>query len=1249
MPPVIAAIAAVVTYASIIAGTATVVGGVTVGATIFGIEVGVIGASIIASVAAMGVSMAVNALLGGGPGKRASMVEAAAVPDPSQTLRQAIASHKLVVGEMLAGGAITFVDTNGGASFLSTTNNQYLVLVITLSGKPLTSMSAVFFGDVYVPLSTDGSGNAITPTTLPDGTPQKSFDSLAKIILGTGTVAGDAQFFTAVSTMSNKWTPDCKQGGRGKIVVQLKWDQTAFGTTGIPNIAVVCRGSRVFDPRDTPPATITTSTSASPGVISTSGAHGLAVGDLVWFEGHTATYSFQGQTKTLIGGPFEINTVPSSTSFSLVGPDSSPLTLAGGSGGGVTKMWWSDNSALVGNDYICDQTYGLNTQYDTEVTAADVISAANTCDERVARSSQTTTFTADASTDLITWALNQSAGDLPNFCAMMLTTTGTLPAGLSTGTVYFYSQSGATNTGKVCSSAASARSGTGIDITSAGSGTHTLQVVTTFTVDDVTRDEIVLYQSALRLVTGTKIRLASSGTLPAGLAAATDYYVLLVTPWIVRLATSMANARHGTYINITDAGTGTHAVVTVTDEPRFTANGIIDTSTDVQSIIQSIVGTMAGYLVPSGVKQTLLPGIYRTPTVTFSESDLRGPIKITALQSGQQSFNSVKGTFFDPFSSWQPTDVPSYTDATYVADDRGQIIWSDRPLPFTNSVSMAQRIFRIDLERMRREYTVTMPLKLSAFIVSAGDTIMITNSKWGLSSATFEISNWNFEVFTDDAGMPCLGVNVVARQTDSTVFSWSASNEKQGKRQATSQLPSAFNPKPPTSFTVGSALNRTIAPSGAITESVPLSWTAPADHFVTDGGFIDIQFKLSSSGTWIDWSSIPGILTSDVIIGLADGSSYDFQIRSRNTLGAVSAWVQSLNSTISGTATPAATFTIGGSALNSDPDCRDPSVWVTQSTGGYNPVVFTHDSAEYYVASNPSFVDGLIYQKRGIVVDVNKKYRVTALLAKDALSAGFVYLRYNDMDISDVVTAEHAIGVEANSVTAGFWNQLISSTFTPATTRITIRAYINSGGGGAGQMYIRNFRLEEVIDGGLILDAAISTPKIVDAAVTTVKVNDSAITTIKIADDAVTTPKIPTSNVVTSHMVSNAATIHHDVERTGPQASTGSFASILAGGVGHTSEAGVITINGCFWVFNRDTGSHNYRFEVRRDGSKIYPQADMTAGLTSINGSWSPVPYAWVETPGAGSYTYDVVFKSTDSTTALDAYNAVLNIDEIKR
>jgi hypothetical protein len=111
---------------------------------------------------------------------------------------------------------------------------------------------------------------------------------------------------------------------------------------------------------------------------------------------------------------------------------------------------------------------------------------------------------------------------------------------------------------------------TTVTTTTAQATTNTLGQSDTFTADAST--DICTYTSTANIpsniLVGTRVRLTTTTTLPAGLSLATDYYVIKVTDSTFKLATSYANAVAGTAINITDAGTGTHTISWLL--PRYT-------------------------------------------------------------------------------------------------------------------------------------------------------------------------------------------------------------------------------------------------------------------------------------------------------------------------------------------------------------------------------------------------------------------------------------------------------------------------------------------------------------------------------------------------------------------------------------------------------------------------------------------------------------------------------------------------------
>ena len=174
---------------------------------------------------------------------------------------------------------------------------------------------------------------------------------------------------------------------------------------------------------------------------------------------------------------------------------------------------------------------------------------------------------------------------------------------------------------------------TPITSTAADATTNTLGQSDTFTADAGT--DVCTWTSTANIpsniLTGTRVRLTTTTTLPAGLATATDYYVIKVSDTTFKLATSYANAVAGTAINITDAGTGTHTVSWLL--PRYT-NGA-----GVQAIWFNSNSTALGAATPNldiGYTNSAQVASRATPAVL--------PIGKTAASNSHIIYTGATGT-----------------------------------------------------------------------------------------------------------------------------------------------------------------------------------------------------------------------------------------------------------------------------------------------------------------------------------------------------------------------------------------------------------------------------------------------------------------------------------------------------------------------------------------------------------------------------------------------------------------------------
>ena len=94
------------------------------------------------------------------------------------------------------------------------------------------------------------------------------------------------------------------------------------------------------------------------------------------------------------------------------------------------------------------------------------------------------------------------------------------------------------------------------------SSVRTIAAITfTFVDGDVTVGTDKIAETGHGMLTGDKVQFTTSGTLPAGMSLATDYYIIASSANDFQIATTLANAVAGTQVDITAAaGGGTHTL-----------------------------------------------------------------------------------------------------------------------------------------------------------------------------------------------------------------------------------------------------------------------------------------------------------------------------------------------------------------------------------------------------------------------------------------------------------------------------------------------------------------------------------------------------------------------------------------------------------------------------------------------------------------------------------------------------------------
>ena len=207
----------------IVAGAAA---GVTVG-TVAGAVV--IGFSVKAALVGAGLALAgsvVQRALTSSPPEMPSFQQK--LRDRALTVRQPVAPRRLLIGRSRVGGVLTFVHTTGEG-------NQYLHLVITISGNQISSIDNIYFDGEDVPIS----GSDVTG----------KYAGLVKFYHRLG-VSDQTAIQELIDAAPDKWTSDHRQRGCAHVYLRLEYNQDKF-PSGIPNITFGVQGSNeVYDPRD---------------------------------------------------------------------------------------------------------------------------------------------------------------------------------------------------------------------------------------------------------------------------------------------------------------------------------------------------------------------------------------------------------------------------------------------------------------------------------------------------------------------------------------------------------------------------------------------------------------------------------------------------------------------------------------------------------------------------------------------------------------------------------------------------------------------------------------------------------------------------------------------------------------------------------------------------------------------------------------------------------------------------------------
>lgn len=329
--------------------------------------------------------------------------------------------------------------------------------------------------------------------------------------------------------------------------------------------------------------------------------------------------------------------------------------------------------------------------------------------------------------------------------------------------------------------------------------------------------------------------------------------------------------------NIDDTSVTTAANIcdqtnTTASTTRYTTNGAFTTAIQPGEFLTNILTSMSGTLWYAQGKWRMTAGAFTASALSLDENDLRSGITVSTRHSRRDNFNEIKGTFKGDESNYQVTDFPPVTNSAFVTADNGQVTVADVELPFTDNSIEARRIARIMLESNRQQLTIRASFGMRALALQVGDTVAISNTRFGWYGKLFQIAEWKFGL-GDELGF---GVEMTLKETAASIYD-EVDDGLVYERDNTTLL-SPFE-VPSVGISLSSELRRV---RGKVM-SVLLADISTANALVDQ---VEVQFKKSSDINYSPLSVSSGY-TGTVqaeAFGVVDGF-YDVRARAINALG----------------------------------------------------------------------------------------------------------------------------------------------------------------------------------------------------------------------------------------------------------------------------------------------------------------------------------------------------------------------------
>ena len=320
---------------------------------------------------------------------------------------------------------------------------------------------------------------------------------------------------------------------------------------------------------------------------------------------------------------------------------------------------------------------------------------------------------------------------------------------------------------------------------------------------------------------------------------------------------------------------------------RYTCDIAISTAVAPRESLDLATETMAGSVVWVQGRWLIRAGAWRTPTITLTAADLaEGPRQITPRAQRKGLANAVVATYTEPSLSWVLNPAPEVTSSYYLAQDSGRKLPMQISLEGVTDSVRAQRLAKIELERVRNGGTFAARFSANAYDCVPGEVIYLQMDRY------FGAGPKAYMVLDRKLDLQSLEIDLTLREMAAAIYDWTGGMPTLVDLTPNTDLPNPLSvPDSLTGVSVTSGNSTLLQLSdGTILSRARVSWTQHTSAFVTAGGYIEIEWQKVGSDTWITTPQVAGDATTAFIGPIDDLSAVLIRIRAVNASGRASAW-----------------------------------------------------------------------------------------------------------------------------------------------------------------------------------------------------------------------------------------------------------------------------------------------------------------------------------------------------------------------